>query len=434
MKFKKENINYNNYIYKYINIIRNKSIKKINKNKLYLFEYEKWKNYDISSIMDYEYSFPIKEKKSIYLKLLNKYVLDVDGFYLFFINGFYIYNFFKKKNKNFLSLNDIIINNKSYCNSNIEKFYGKTLSNNDNLNYFNFLFSKDGAYIYIPDGIFFKKNIYIIYLYNIRNDYSIINPRNLIILGKKTKAKIIEIHESLTNKIFISNSVTEIFHEKKSYLDYIKIQNNLSFSYLKDNTLLTQKNNSYCSINTFSFEGRLLNNNINFFNCGNNSKFYLNGLTIIKNKSLNQIIDNKILINHLYPNCESNQTYKYILNGRSKGIFNGIIKVHKNANNINALQKNDNILISNKSFIYTKPELKIYANNVKCTHGCTIGKIDNEKIFYFRSRGIKKKIAKSILLFLFSKEILKKINIYNIKIYIYNIIIYKLKIFNLNLI
>ncbi|ABS30596.1 MAG: SufD family Fe-S cluster assembly protein [Candidatus Sulcia muelleri] len=422
MNFKKRiyynsRIEINNYINYYINIIRNKSIKLLKKN--FSLKYEKIK----SSIIDYEYLFPVKEAEYIYYDIINQYILDKNGMYLFFINGFYVFNFFKKNKKYLLSINDIIINNKNYCNSNIEKFYGKSISNNDTLNLFNFLFSKDGAYIFIPDNICFKPNIYIIYIYNINYDYSIINPRNLIIIGNNSKAQIVEIHESLTNKICFSNSVTEIYTRKNSSIDYIKIHNNLSFFYLRDKTFLTQKKNSTCSISTFSFEGRLLINNIKLINLGNYSNFNLNGLTIIKKKSLNKLIYNKTLIDHLYPTCESYQTYKSILYGRSKVFFWGKIKIHKKANNINALQKANNILINKNAFFYTKPELEISTDNVKCSHGCTIGQIDKNKIFYLRSRGVIKTVAKSILIFLFSKEILKKINIQNIKYLIKKIII-----------
>lgn len=418
MNFKKKissnsRIEINNNINYYINIIRNKSIKLFNKN----FELSNIK------IIDYEYLFPVKEAEYIYYDIINKLILDKNGMYLFFINGFYVFNFFKKNKKYLLSINDIIINNNNYCNSNIEKFYGKSISNNDTLNLFNFFFSKDGAYIFIPDNICFKPNIYIIYIYNINYDYSIINPRNLIIIGNNSKAKIVEIHESLTNKICFSNSVTEIYTRKNSSIDYIKIHNNLSFFYLRDKTFLTQKKNSTCSISTFSFEGRLLINNLKLINLGNYSKFNLNGLTIIRKKSLNKLIYNQTLIDHLYPNCESYQTYKSILYGRSKVFFWGKIKIHKKANNINALQKANNILINKNAFVYTKPELEISTDNVKCSHGCTIGKIDKNKIFYLCSRGVIKTVAKSILIFLFSKEILKKINIQNIKYLIKKIII-----------
>ncbi|WP_259115615.1 SufB/SufD family protein [Candidatus Karelsulcia muelleri] len=409
----KSRLELNNNINYYINLIRTKSIKLLNK---------KFSLTDIQ-LIDSEYLFPLKEAEYIYYDIINKYILDKNGMYLFFLNGFYLLNFFKKNKKYLLSINDMITNNKNYCYSNIEKFYGKSIYNNDTLNLFNFFFSKDGAYIFIPDNFCFKPNIYIIYIYNLNYDYSIINPRNLIIIGNNSKAKIVEIHESLTNKICFSNSVTEIYSRKNSNIDYIKIHNNLSFFYLRDKTFLTQKKNSTCSVSTFSFEGRLLINNIKLINLGNYSKFNLNGLTIIRKKLLNQLIYNKTLIDHLYPNCESYQTYKSILYGRSKVFFWGKIKISKKANNINALQKANNILINKNAFVYTKPELEIYTDNVKCSHGCTIGKIDKNKIFYLCSRGVIKTVAKSILIFLFSKEILKKINIQNIKDLIIKIII-----------
>ncbi|MFU7501794.1 MAG: hypothetical protein ACJBCH_00635 [Candidatus Karelsulcia muelleri] len=160
MNFKKKiysnsRIEINNNINYYINIIRNKSIKLFNQNFSLKYENIKSSIFDCESLFDCEYLFPVKEAEDY--DIIKKFILDKNGMYLFFINGFYV--FFKKNKKYFLSINDIIINNKNYCNSNIEKFYGKSISNNDTLNLFNFFFSKDGAYIFIPDNICFKPNL-----------------------------------------------------------------------------------------------------------------------------------------------------------------------------------------------------------------------------------------------------------------------------------
>ncbi|XMD35114.1 MAG: SufD family Fe-S cluster assembly protein [Candidatus Karelsulcia muelleri] len=395
----------------YINSICKKSLKIFNEK---IISFSKENNF-ISSIIKYDYSFPIKE--NIDCNILKKYLIDKNGIYLFFLNGFYLSNLLETKNQFIFSINEIFIKKKS--NSTIENFFGKTISNNDIFNSLNFLFSKDGAYIFIPDKICLKKTIYIINLYKIKNDFSIINTRNLIILGKKSKAKIVEFHESLTNKIFFSNYITEIYNKKESNIEYIKLYTNLAYSYLRNKTYITQKKKSICTLNKFSFEGKFLNENINFFSCGKKSKSYFNGLAILKKKYIHQYVKINSLIDHLFSNCESYQLTKSILDGTSKGSFNGKIIIHKKANNIIAFQKNNNILLNKNSYVSSNPELEIFANNVKCSHGSTIGTLDKNKIFYLCTRGIEKKIAKSILLLLDAKKILKNINIPKIKFFLY---------------
>ncbi|MFP3037297.1 MAG: SufD family Fe-S cluster assembly protein, partial [Candidatus Karelsulcia muelleri] len=187
--FIKKKIN-SSFIKNYINSIWKKSL---NNEKIISFSKEKnflWN----SSIIKYDYSFPIKE--NIDWNILKKYLIDKNGIYLFFLNGFYLSNFLEKKNK--FSINEIEILLKKKSNSTIENFFGKTISNNDIFNSLNFLFSKDGAYIFIPDKICLKKTIYIINLYKIKNDFSILNTRNLIILGKKSLEELDLIMKKLT--------------------------------------------------------------------------------------------------------------------------------------------------------------------------------------------------------------------------------------------
>ena len=219
------------------------------------------------------------------------------------------------------------------------------------------------------------------------------------------------------------NSVTEIFANKRAIVDYYKIQNDKDNASLIDSTSINQRRESHVSMHTFSFGGKLTRNNLNFHQNGERMDSTLNGVTIIGNK---QHVDHNTLVHHIEPNCESHQDYKGIFSDNSTGVFNGKVLVDKEAQKTNAFQSNNNILLSNKASINSKPQLEIFADDVKCSHGCTIGQLDESAMFYMRSRGIPEKEAKALLMFAFSNNVLDSVKIPEIKQRITKIIANKL--------
>ena len=235
-----------------------------------------------------------------------------------------------------------------------------------------------------------------------------LQPRNLIVVEENSHVQIIERHQSLTDNSVLTNSVTEIFAKKRAIVDYYKIQNDNSNASLIDNTFLKQKQESVCSVHTFAFGGKLTRNNLNFYQEGQRIDSILKGVTILGNK---QHVDHNTLVHHIEPNCESHQDYKGIYGDRSTGVFNGKVVVEKEAQKTNAYQQNNNVLISDKATINAKPQLEIFADDVKCSHGCTIGQLDNSALFYLQSRGIPPKEAKALMLFAFCNDVVEKIKI-----------------------
>jgi Fe-S cluster assembly protein SufD len=248
-------------------------------------------------------------------------------------------------------------------------------------------------------------------------------PRNLIVVNENSHVQIIERHQSLTDNPVLTNSVTEIFANKRAIVDYYKIQNDNENASLIDSTFINQKQESHCSMHTFSFGGKLTRNNLNFYQNGERIDSTLKGVTIIGNK---QHVDHNTLVHHIQPNCESHQDYKGIYDDSSTGVFNGKVLVNKEAQKTNAFQANNNILISDKASINTKPQLEIFADDVKCSHGCTIGQLDESALFYMQSRGIPKKEAKALLMYAFSNNVLSSVKIPEIKQRITKIIANKL--------
>jgi Fe-S cluster assembly protein SufD len=296
-------------------------------------------------------------------------------------------------------------------------------SKDESLTTLNTAFCKEGAYIYIPKNKMPKKPIQILHLATGNEAALMLQPRNLIVAEENAEVQIIERHQSLTENEVFTNSVTEIFAAKDANVDYYKVQNDANTASLVDNTYISQKDNSVVRVHTFSFGGKLIRNNLNFYQNGERIDSTLKGVTILGEK---QHVDHHTLVHHAQPNCESHQDYKGIFGEKSTGVFNGKIIVDQIAQKTNAFQQNNNILISDKATINTKPQLEIFADDVKCSHGCTIGQLDEEALFYLRSRGIPKKEATALLMYAFANNVLESVRIPEVKTRINKIIANKL--------
>ena len=304
----------------------------------------------------------------------------------------------------------------------IENYFNK-IASNDGLSSLNTAFSAEGAYIHIPKNKLVEKPIQILHFSTGNESALMLQPRNLVVVDENSHVQIIERHQSLTDNPILTNSVTEIFANKRAIVDYYKIQNDKSTASLIDNTFINQKQESIAKVHTFSFGGKLTRNNLNYYQNGERIDSTMKGITIIGDK---QHVDHNTLVHHIEPNCESHQDYKGIFDDRATGVFNGKVVVEKEAQKTNAFQANNNVLISDKASINTKPQLEIFADDVKCSHGCTIGQLDESAMFYLRSRGIPEKEAKALLMFAFSNNVLDSVKIPVLKNRITRIIANKL--------
>jgi len=305
----------------------------------------------------------------------------------------------------------------------LDTYFNQIASKDESLTTLNTAFAQEGAFINIPKSKVADKPIEIIHFSTGIESALMVQPRNLIIVGENAHVQIIERHQSLNSNPVLTNSVTEIFAQKRAIVDYYKIQNDEQTANLIDNTYISQKQESRVAVHTFSFGGNITRNNLNFYHFGERIDSTLKGITIIGDK---QHVDHYTLVNHATPNCESHQNYKTILGGSSTGVFNGKIFVEKEAQKTDAFQQNNNILLSDKATINAKPQLEIFADDVKCSHGCTIGQLDESAMFYMQQRGIPQKEAKALLLYAFSNEVIESIKIPELKQRIMKIIAMKL--------
>ncbi len=387
---------------------------------------EDWKYTSLKSILKYDYSVFPKTENTIELKDVKKYFLhEIESYKIVFIDG--VYSSFLSDTTHEgadICLLSAALKRPKYKMI-IDHYFGTIASKNDSLTSLNTAFSKEGAFINIPKHVVLPKPIQIIYFSTGSESEIILQPRNLIIAGENSHLQIYERHQSLNDNVVLTNSVTEIFAHKRAIVDYYKVQNDKKTASLIDNTYVQQKENSIVTVNTFSFGGNLTRNNLEFYQEGERITSNLNGITIIGGK---QHVDNHTLINHKFENCESHELYKGIYDDASTGVFNGKVIVNKEAQKTNAFQQNNNVLIGDKASINAKPQLEIFADDVKCSHGCTIGQLDESALFYLRTRGIPLKEARALMLFAFGNDVVEKIQIPALKSRIIKLIAKKLKV------
>lgn len=385
---------------------------------------EAWKYTSLNSLQKIDFSVFPKEENTLDYKDIKKYFLhEIDTYKIVFIDGVY---------SSYLSETthdgvDVCLMSSAFSKPMyrqiIELYFNKVASKDESLTTLNTAFSREGAYIYIPKNKAPRKPVQIIHFATGNEASLMLQPRNLVVVEENAEVQIIERHQSLTDNEVFTNSVTEIFAAKDAIVDYYKVQNDRDSASLIDNTYISQKDNSVVRVHTFSFGGKLTRNNLNFYQNGERIDSVLKGVTILGEK---QHVDHHTLVHHAQPNCESHQDYKGIFGEKSTGVFNGKIIVDKIAQKTNAFQQNNNILISDKATINTKPQLEIFADDVKCSHGCTIGQLDDDALFYLQSRGIPKKEATALMMYAFANNVLESVRIPELKARINKIIANKL--------
>lgn len=293
------------------------------------------------------------------------------------------------------------------------KYYGKqTQKNTNGLISLNTALATDGLFIYVPDNTLLDQPIQVINVIHNQDDL-MIHQRNLFIVGKNSSATIVVCDHSLFFNKSFTNRVTEAFAEANAQLVIHKLQNSSNNTSTYTSTHISQKRDSNVLNNIMSLHGGFVRNDqyAMFEEEGCNLNLY--GLYITDHQ---QHIDNYTCIDHTKPNCTSNEVFKGILDDQSTGVFRGQIIVRPDAQKTQAYQSNKNILLSDEAKIHSLPQLEIYADDVKCSHGSTTGQLDADALFYLRARGIDEKEAKLLLMYAFAGEIINTINIESLRL------------------
>ena len=407
----------------YVHDIRSEAIKNFESIGFPNKKLENWKYTSLKNLLKNDFIVLPEINNLLEFKDIKKYLIDdIDSNKIIFVDGKYSSHLSDTPHEGM----DICILSAALSQSKyellVENYFNK-IANDDGITSLNTAFSSEGAFIHIPKNKFVDKPIQIIHFSTGNESSLMFQPRNLIIVDENSQVQIIERHQSLSeNKVF-TNSVTEIYADKKSIIDYYKIQNDNLEASLIDNTYVDQQRNSSFTMHTFSFGNELVRNNLNISQNDQFIETTIKGVTIIGDK---QHVDHNTLINHNKPNCNSHQDYKGIYDDKSTGVFNGQVMVKKVAQKTNAFQSNNNVLLSDQATINAKPQLEIYADDVKCSHGCTVGQLDKNALFYLKSRGIPEKEATALLMYGFANNILESVKIPEIKTRINHIIANKL--------
>jgi Fe-S cluster assembly protein SufD len=271
----------------------------------------------------------------------------------------------------------------------------------------------DGAYLYIPDRTVFEQPIEILYV--AAGDESareMVQARTLIVAGAGAHARIVETYATLRNGSYFTNAVTEIYAGENANIDHYKIQQEGLEAFHVATMQIVAQRSANVSSHSFSLGGKLVRNDANAVLDGEGAEVTLNGLYLADG---DRLVDNHTEIDHAQPHCPSHEIYKGILGGKARAVFNGKIIVRQDAQKTDAKQTNRALLLSDDASINTKPQLEIFADDVKCTHGAAIGQLDEDAIFYLRARGLTYFEARDLLIHAFAGEIIDRVQIEALK-------------------
>ncbi|MEF8809434.1 MAG: Fe-S cluster assembly protein SufD [Bacteroidales bacterium] len=398
----------------YINDNREKAIQNFQKNGFPHNKIEKYKYTDLNPAFEKNYRSYIQPKK-IDFNLDDIFRCDVpelDTHVVLLLNGW----FYENKTPRKELPNGVIISSFREAANNypdlVKTHYNQYADSEDEgLTALNTAFAQDGVFIYVPEGTVMDKPVQIINLL-MDEENGLSQHRNLFVIEEGGEAKIIVCDHTLSARNFLTNSVSEIFAGQNAHLQFNRVQNEHNGSTQISNIYLNQERDSNVVSNTITLHGGLVRNNFHMRLNGENCENHTLGLYMADRS---QHIDNYVHIDHAYPNSRSNQLFKGILDDIATGAFTGKILVRRDAQKTEAYQANNNILLTDDAKMNSKPQLEIYADDVKCSHGGTSGQLNEDALFYLRSRGIPYKEAQLLLMYAFAHEIIGEINIEPLK-------------------
>lgn len=297
----------------------------------------------------------------------------------------------------------------------LEHFNKYALNDTEALTALNTAFTNDGAYIFVPKGKVLKHTVEIVNLFTTDNADKLTTIRNLIVAEANAELSVVEKHQYAAGSALV-NELTEVFAGENSTVDIYQLQNAATQQKHINTVQAYASRSSRSNVWNVNYGGAFVRNNVTVDLNGPGAEAHLNGAFYLEG---DDHVDNHLLINHNEPDCYSNQLYKGLLDGKSTGVFNGKVYVKRDAQRTNAFQSNKNILLSDEATMNTKPELEIYADDVKCSHGATLGQIDETMLFYLRARGLDKKQAAGILNQAFIAEVIDTMKLDELKEILY---------------
>ncbi len=394
---------------------RKDALKKFNELRFPTVKDEEWKYTNVNPIIS-KYFKPSADAIAAGTDGIERFFINRNDFiHLVFINGRFsdALSFGWNDTKGFTVTN---LHNAAKTNpALVSKYIGKNAGIEDNIfTALSSAFIEDGTFIHVEKNTKVEKPVHIFYVTS-ANEEVMNSPRNLFIADANSEIKIIESYEALTSGSYFTNVVTEIFLEENARVEHIKIQDEaLSAYHIARTEVLQAKGSNYLSYNV-DFGGSIVRNNLHTKFNESGAENNLRGLYLT---SGDQLVDNHTRIDHAMPNCLSHELYKGVLNDNSRAVFNGKVMVRKDAQKTNAFQENKNLLLSDNALVNTKPQLEIFADDVKCTHGATVGQLNKDSLFYLKSRGFSHETALRVLIYAFASDVVHAIDIVEIRDYL----------------
>ncbi|KAB2910016.1 MAG: Fe-S cluster assembly protein SufD [Ignavibacteriales bacterium] len=369
---------------------------------------EAWKYTNITPLFAHKFEDILTVKPSIKGVDAEKYLFDKKEFYtIVFINGVYVPELSDEVNEPGITLCNLKTALTKYTEDvslHIAKF---AKIENSIFTALSTAYINDGVFLKVKSGNTLSKPVQVLYV-NSGGDNLLIQPRNLFIIGKNAQAKVVESYYAEGESIYFTNVVTESYVDQNGVFEHIKIQEESEKAFhISITEIDVEKQSKYSSYN-INFGGELVRNDLNARFNGEYGHVTLNGLYLTQGI---QHVDNQTLIEHAVPNCESHEMYKGVLDDQSRGVFNGKVYVKKDAQKTNAFQENKNVMLSDFARVDAKPQLEIYADDVKCSHGATVGRLSEEALFYLRARGIGQELAKTMIINAFANDAVHSISI-----------------------
>lgn len=406
---------------KTVNELRKLAITKFSELQFPTTRDEEWKYTNISPLLKHSFVPALKVEEDYNIQV-NHFLFDkMEHSFLVFVNGLFSKKLSKIKNlpKGVIagSLAEEIRKNNPIVKDHLGKyadFSGHIFTS------LSTAFVNDGAFIYIPEGKIIDDPIHVLFITVSDENKLLVQPRNLFFADRNSQSTIIEHFVSLNNEeVYLTNTVTEIIAQENAFVDHVKLQEESLKAFHVGRMDIHQERNSNFVSHLISFGAELSRNDFNSRFNAEGGESMLNGLYLIGGS---QLFDAHTLIDHAKPHCNSHEHYKGILMDNSRGVFNGKVIVRKDAQKTNAFQENNNLILSDSALVNTKPQLEIFADDVKCSHGATIGQIDEDAMFYLKSRGIGDDRAKAILIHAFASDVVRYIKINAVRDYIENIL------------
>ncbi|MBI1870183.1 MAG: Fe-S cluster assembly protein SufD [Chlamydiae bacterium] len=385
--------------------------------------HEAWKYTSVETIIHTLYQFLTAEtaKNLASKKDLNSLPIPLSGPTLVFVNGFFSRDLSKlnlrSSSLKIGSLKEAILKDPDGFK---EYFPSKDGYENSIFRALNMSLFEDGAFVHIPPNFIFEEPIHLVFIAPSSQKNLISFPRNLIVAESGSKATIIESYVSFPENTTFSNAFTQVIVKNEASINYYQIQNQSEKAFHVGETEMVLNEKTHLSHCSLTLSGRIVRNNLSVQILGRESEANLTGLYLTSHE---QHVDNTTVIDHKMGESTSRQLYKGVLNGKSTGVFSGKIFVRKNAQKTDAAQTNKNLLLSKEAKVDMKPQLEIFANDVKCTHGAAVGELEDHLLFYLQSRGLGSDTARHLLIRGFIHEVTDQIKVQKIKDYLNRVLL-----------